>query len=86
MRKFGCALLLLVALLIVLSPSLLTTASDGAFAHQLVRLNQLDPRQYRSAAEYQIWAASTCSTAAMTEVMNYYGHRYRISDVLAPDH
>jgi hypothetical protein len=83
MRKFGCALLLLVVLLIVLSPALMTTASDGAHAHQLVRLNQLDPQQYHSVSEYQTWAASTCSTAAMTEVMNYYGHSYRITDVLA---
>jgi ABC-type bacteriocin/lantibiotic exporter with double-glycine peptidase domain len=86
MKKLGLALLLLVVLLIVLSPSLLTTASDGAHApqtHQLVRLSQLDPKQYRSAAEYQTWAYSTCSTAAMTEIMNYYGHSYRITDVLA---
>ena len=52
-------------------------------AHQLVRLGQLDPKQYRSVSEYQTWAYSACSTAAMTEVMNYYGHRYRITDVLA---
>jgi predicted double-glycine peptidase len=83
MRKLGLALLLLVVLLIALSPSLLTTASDGAHTHQLVRLSQLDTKQYRSAAEYQTWAYSTCSTAAMTEVMNYYGHAYRITDVLA---
>jgi ABC-type bacteriocin/lantibiotic exporter with double-glycine peptidase domain len=83
MRKLGLALLLLVVLLIVLSPSHLSTASDGVRTHQLVRLSQLDPKQYRSAAEYQTWASSTCSTAAMTEVMNYYGYSYRITDVLA---
>ncbi|HEV2654369.1 MAG TPA: C39 family peptidase [Ktedonobacteraceae bacterium] len=82
MRKLGCSLLFLVVLLIVLSPSLMTTASDGARVHQLVRISQLDPKQYRSTAEYQTWAASTCSTAAMTEVMNYYGRSYRITDVL----
>jgi Peptidase_C39 like family len=83
MRKLGLALLLLVVLLIALSPSFMTTASDGAHAHQLVRLSQLDPGQYRSAAEYQTWAYSTCSTAAMAEVMNDYGHSYSITDVLA---
>jgi ABC-type bacteriocin/lantibiotic exporter with double-glycine peptidase domain len=82
MRKFACAFLLLIVLLIALSPSLMTTASDGAHTHQLLRISQLDPGQYRSAAEYHTWAYSTCSTAAMTEVMNYYGHSYRITDVL----
>jgi ABC-type bacteriocin/lantibiotic exporter with double-glycine peptidase domain len=61
----------------------MTPASDGAHTHQLVRISQLDREQYRSAAEYQTWASSTCSTAAMTEVMNSYGHSYRITDVLA---
>jgi ABC-type bacteriocin/lantibiotic exporter with double-glycine peptidase domain len=83
MRKLGLALLLLVVLLIALSPSLLTTASDGVHTYQLVRISQLDPKQYRSAAEYQTWASSTCSTAAMTEVVNYYGYSYRLTDVLA---
>jgi ABC-type bacteriocin/lantibiotic exporter with double-glycine peptidase domain len=86
MRKFAWVLLLLVVLLIALSPSLMTAASDGEHVqhlHQLVRLSQLDPKQYRSVTEYQTWASSACSTAAMTEVMNYYGHSYRITDVLA---
>ncbi len=86
MRKFGCALLLLAVLLVVLSLTLTPTASDGApvpHVRQLVRLGQLDPKQYRSVSEYQTWAYSACSTAAMTEVMNYYGHSYRITDVLA---
>lgn len=86
MRTFGCAFLLLAVLLIASSLTLTATASDGApvpHAHQLVRLGQLDPKQYRSVSEYQTWAFSTCSTAAMAEVMNYYGHSYRITDVLA---
>ncbi len=48
----------------------------------LVRLSQLDPAQYNSSQEYKLWAYSACSTAAMTEVMNAYGHQYRIADVL----
>jgi ABC-type bacteriocin/lantibiotic exporter with double-glycine peptidase domain len=83
MRKFGFSVLLLAMLLLVVSQWHLSTASDGMSAHHVIRLNQLDPGQYRSAAEYQTWAYSTCSTAAMTEVMNYYGHSYRITDVLA---
>jgi ABC-type bacteriocin/lantibiotic exporter with double-glycine peptidase domain len=83
MKQLGFSILLLVVLLLVLSPSFLTTASDGAHTQQLIRINQLDPGQYRSTTEYQTWASSTCSTAAMTEVMNSYGHSYRITDVLA---
>ncbi len=48
----------------------------------LVRISQLDPAQYSSTQEYEVWAYSTCSTAAMTEVINSYGHHYRITDIL----
>ena len=48
----------------------------------LVRLSQLDPAQYNSMGDYNLWAYSACSTAAMTEVINSYGHHYRIADVL----
>jgi hypothetical protein len=83
MKKLGISLLLLAVLLLVVSQWHLSTASDGVNTHQVIRINQLEPGQYRSAAEYQTWASSTCSTAAMTEVMNAYGHSYRITDVLA---
>lgn len=48
----------------------------------LVRISQLDPAQYNSTADYNTWAYSACSTAAMTEVINSYGHHYRIADIL----
>ncbi len=48
----------------------------------LVRLSQLDPAQYNSTGDYNLWAYSACSTAAMTEVINSYGHHYRIADIL----
>jgi hypothetical protein len=48
----------------------------------LVRLGQVDPAQYTSNQEFTTWAYSACSTAAMTEVLNAYGHHYRITDVL----
>jgi hypothetical protein len=55
----------------------------NAAGRHLVRIGQLDPGQYASAQEYRIWAYSTCSTAVMTEVANYYGGSYRITDILA---
>ena len=51
-------------------------------SQQLVRLSQLDPNQYASSDEYNTWAYSACSAAAMTEVFNAYGHQYRITDIL----
>lgn len=48
----------------------------------LIRLSQLDPNQYNSTAEYNQWAYSACSAAAMTEVINSYGHNYRVTDIL----
>jgi hypothetical protein len=60
--------------------------SGGVFPatrHHLVRISQLDPGQYASVQEYRTWAYSTCSTAAMTEIANYYGSNDRITDILA---
>ncbi len=37
---------------------------------------------YDSATEYNTWAYSACSAAAMTEVLNAYGGHYRIHDIL----
>jgi hypothetical protein len=48
----------------------------------LVRISQLDPAQYDSPQQYQTWAYSACSAAAMTVVINAYGHHYRIADIL----
>lgn len=48
----------------------------------LARLGQLDPAQYDTAAQYNTWAMSACSAASMTEVINAYGHHYRIIDIL----
>jgi ABC-type bacteriocin/lantibiotic exporter with double-glycine peptidase domain len=47
-----------------------------------MRLGQLDPAQYGSTQQYNTWAYSACSSASMTEVMNAYGHKYRITDIL----
>lgn len=48
----------------------------------LVRINQLDPAQYVSVEQWHLWAFSTCSTAAMTEVLNAYGMHLRLWQVL----
>ncbi len=49
----------------------------------VVRISQLDPAQYASQEEFNTWAYSACSAAAMTEVLNAYGGQYRIHDVLS---
>jgi hypothetical protein len=48
----------------------------------MVRIAQLDPSQYGSPDEYDQWAGSACSAASMTEIINAYGHNYRITDIL----
>ncbi len=57
-------------------------ASLSGASGALSRLYQLDPAQYNSQQDYNTWAYSTCSAASMTEVMNAYGHTYRIADIL----
>ena len=60
-----------------------TTQTPNIQASQnLMRLSQLDPAQYNSTQEFQLWAYSACSTASMTEVFDSYGRHYRITDVL----
>jgi hypothetical protein len=60
------------------------TTSQPAYAASqvLMRLGQLDPGQYATTGEYNTWAYSACSAASMTEVINAYGHHYRITDIL----
>lgn len=48
----------------------------------LARLSQLDPNQYDTRDQYSTWAYSACSAAALAEVINAYGHHYRVADVL----
>lgn len=65
-------------------PSASTSANAPVYAasQHLSRLSQLDPAQYRSTQEFNLWAYSACSAASMTEVMNAYNRRYKITDVL----
>src|SRR5258708_17178067 len=72
------------------NPAATTTPATPASQHapqynaskNLVRLGQVDPGQYNSTQEYNLWAYSACSTVALTEVINAYGHHYRITDIL----
>ncbi len=48
----------------------------------LIRLSQVDPAQYNSMQEYNTWWPSACSAASMTEVINSYGHNYRVTDIV----
>ncbi len=48
----------------------------------LIRVSQVDPSQYNSPQEYDIWWPSACSAASMTEIINSYGHNYRVTDIL----
>lgn len=65
-------------------PSVSAASKMPAYAASvhLTRLSQLDPAQYQSMQEYNIWAYSACSAASMTEVINSYNHTYRITDIL----
>ncbi len=66
------------------STSQSNSPQEGTYTatRSLVRLGQLDPGQYNSTQEYNAWAYSACSAAAMTEVINAYGHHYRVTDIL----
>ena len=57
------------------------TPSYGA-SKALIRISQLDTAQYNSSGEYNLWAYSACSAAAFAEVINAYGHNYRVTDIL----
>jgi hypothetical protein len=48
----------------------------------LTRVNQIDQAPYDSHAEWNTWAYSACSAAAMTEVLDAYGMHLRIHEVL----
>jgi len=60
-------------------PSVTTTAASA----RVVRMSQLDPSQYDAPPfDEQTWWDSACSAAAMTMVIDAYGHSYRIADIL----
>ena len=62
-----------------------TPQFNGNASQHLTRISQLDPKQYASNAEWNTWAYSACSAAAMTEIFDAYGLHLRITDVLNPE-
>ena len=59
-----------------------TTANTTNASKTLVRIDQTSPSQYSNTAEYNTWWPSTCSAASMTEVIDAYGHNYKLTDIL----
>src|SRR3712207_3265039 len=43
---------------------------------------QRDKAQYSTEAEWRTWAASACSAAALTSVLNGYGNSLKVTNVL----
>jgi hypothetical protein len=97
-RSFSLSLSLGVALVIVVLVVVLprtaaappTRVPSKTASQVLLRISQLDPGQYADQMQYETWADSTCSTAAMTEVINAYRslahkHPYRIADILVTE-
>ncbi|GHO56715.1 cysteine peptidase family C39 domain-containing protein [Ktedonobacter robiniae] len=68
------------------SPSATVTQADihpAEESRHLIRVNQWDVSQYANQQEYDDWHLSTCSSAALTVVINYYtGQAYRLTDIL----
>ncbi|MBA2285532.1 MAG: hypothetical protein H0W02_08625 [Ktedonobacteraceae bacterium] len=62
------------------SPAAIYRASQA-----VIRISQLDPAQYDTPQQYHTWAYSACSAAAMTVVVNAYGHHFRVIDILSTE-
>lgn len=63
----------------VAPPSVTTTSASAS----VQRISQLDPSQYDAPPfDMNTWWDSACSAAAMTMVIDAYGHTYRIADIL----
>ncbi|MEO6889321.1 MAG: cysteine peptidase family C39 domain-containing protein [Ktedonobacteraceae bacterium] len=66
------------------TPATQNQASSPVYhAFQITRISQLDPAQYNSPQEYHTWAYAACSAAAMTVVIDAYGHHYRVIDIIS---
>ncbi len=60
-------------------PGLVAGTGGGRFP----AISQRDKSQYADEAEWRTWAASSCSAAALSSVLNGYGKSVRVTDVLA---
>lgn len=81
---FILAVFLLIVAVYALSPTGVPQAPTGTHAEtRVVRISQLDPSQYDAPPfDVNTWWNSACSAAAMTMVIDAYGHNYRIADIL----
>ena len=61
---------------------LITSLKTSPPVPQVERISQVDPGQYNDRFPEHTWWKASCSAATMAEVMNRYGHAYRIADVL----
>ena len=63
-----------------------SSTSSPSDSHHMIRLGQWEcvrwREQYSSRQQCETWGPSDCSAAAMAEVADYYGQRYRITDIL----
>ncbi|GCE03684.1 C39 family peptidase [Dictyobacter aurantiacus] len=66
-----------------INPSQPTFVGVVGASKALIRVNQMSVDQYQSQSEFDTWAASACSAASMTEVINSYnGSHFRVTDIL----
>jgi hypothetical protein len=59
-----------------------STSTPTNASKALLRISQADVSQYANSQEHATWWASSCSATSMAVVLNSYGHRYRITDIL----
>jgi hypothetical protein len=67
------------------APATLGTAAPPVAvlaAQRLVRISQLDPAQYVSAAQYDAWNNAACAAGALTMVLDAYGQHLIIGQVI----
>jgi hypothetical protein len=81
---FILAVLVLIVAVCAISPTSTPQTPTGSQASaRVVRISQLDPSQYDAPPfDVNTWWNSACSAAAMTMVLDAYGHSYRIADIL----
>jgi hypothetical protein len=86
MMNFGPAMAIINNLVPQATPTSITVDAQNLgvskASQSIVRIAQLDQNQYSSQDEYSTWSPSACSVAAMTEIINAYGHSYRLTDIL----
>jgi hypothetical protein len=75
----------LLGLFLILSLTASTSSCGTPGAYQVFRIDQTSTAQYQNTTEYNTWSDSSCSAAAITEIINAYGHSYTIHDILSTE-